>query len=158
MRFARVVCILCIWVTFFLSTAVAEIPCDCGQSQCTCFIQIGDEGIAVKGIIVHLNEMGYLKKSSGSMFDDEVYEAVRGFQLDSGITQTGMIDDVTLSLLLNNKPLDSSEADHIVWVPTDGGKKSHSNPYCSGMYDPRKISVDNATALGIEPCKRCNKK
>ena len=42
-----------------------------------------------------------------------------------------------------------------VFIPTDGGSKRHSVPECSGMYDPRKVSIRNAAALGFEPCKRC---
>jgi len=43
-----------------------------------------------------------------------------------------------------------------VWVPTDGGKKRHKAPTCSGMYDPRKMSARNAQALGLDACKRCS--
>ena len=43
----------------------------------------------------------------------------------------------------------------MVYIPTDGGLMRHSGPECSGMYDPRKVSIRNAAALGFEPCKRC---
>ena len=42
-----------------------------------------------------------------------------------------------------------------IYIPTDGGKKRHSNPECSGMHDPRKVSDRNAEELGFDPCKKC---
>lgn len=137
---------------FILSCA--EILCDCSDYPCSCFIQLGDEGIAVKGVINLLNQQGYLS-SRGQVFDREVYEAVCLFQLDHHIIQSGVFDDETLSILISGR-VQSAESDEIRWVPTDGGKKYHLRPTCSGMYDPRKISLENAEALGIEGCKRCN--
>lgn len=42
-----------------------------------------------------------------------------------------------------------------VWIPTKGGTKYHRNSSCSGMEDPREVSVSEAEASGFEPCKRC---
>lgn len=102
---------------------------------------------------------GYLN-SDGETFDSEVEEAVMAFQKDCGLEQTGMLDDDTLSFLVFSESaaqLDARGTDgRAVWVPTNGGKKRHSKATCSGMDNPRLISVRNAEQLGVEPCKRCN--
>lgn len=132
----------------------AEIVCDCGKAQCSCFVQIGDTGIAVDRAIDLLSQQGYLSSSRISAFDDRVYNAVCEFQKDHALPQSGMLDDNTLTMLIWGKHM--TEADNAeVWVPTDGGRKRHSKPSCSNMQDPRKMSAVNAQELGIEACKRC---
>lgn len=44
----------------------------------------------------------------------------------------------------------------MVWIPTKGGKKYHTNPECSNMIDPDKVTEAEAEALGFTPCKRCH--
>lgn len=44
----------------------------------------------------------------------------------------------------------------MVWIPTNGGKKYHTNPSCSGMENPMEVSIDQAVANGFTPCKRCH--
>jgi len=115
----------------------------------------------VKGIAGLLEERGYLSSSRKNTYDQQMQKAVFSFQQDNGLTQTGLLDDSTLSLLiwgLASDELDQSASDskgNAVWVPTDGGKKRHKSQSCSGMLDPRMMSVRNAEALGIEACKRC---
>lgn len=43
----------------------------------------------------------------------------------------------------------------MVWIPTNGGKKYHSNPSCSQMVNPQQVTLDEAVAMGFTPCKRC---
>ena len=105
------------------------------------------------GVIDLLAEQGYLSSSRGSTFDSGVHEAVCAFQQDHGLTQSGMLTDETLTMLIWGES--SYEEGVTVWVPTDGGKKRHDKPTCSNMHDPRKMSSINAQQLGIEACKRC---
>ena len=149
--------IVLLFACFVQSVSYAEIECDCSQEVCICFIQLGDEGIAVEKIIDLLAEQGYLSTSRVSTYDQPVYEAVCLFQRENNLKESGMVDHQTLTALIWGVQNDQSDESVLVWVPTDGGKKCHRNPLCSGMYDPRKISSAHAEALGIEPCKRCNK-
>lgn len=48
-------------------------------------------------------------------------------------------------------------SDSMVWVPTKGGTKYHSNSGCSNMDDPRYISKTQAISEGFTPCKKCYK-
>lgn len=43
-----------------------------------------------------------------------------------------------------------------VWIPTNGGKKYHSNSSCSGMKDPKEVDLAQAEAEGYTPCKKCH--
>ena len=142
-------------ILVFVHTSFAEISCDCGEQLCTCFIQMGDEGIVVKQIITCLYDLGYISTQRIDEFDRQVYDAVVLFQSDRSIRMTGMCDDPTLSALVGNAEVSTESDTDIVWIPTDGGKKYHAKPACSGMNNPRKISMPNAVALQIEPCKRC---
>ncbi len=41
-----------------------------------------------------------------------------------------------------------------VWIPKSG-KKYHSDPTCSNMKNPTKVTVQEATSRGFTPCSRC---
>lgn len=142
------------------ASASQRIEEDCGQSPCVCFLQEGDEGLAVEGVIKLLRRQGYLS-SSPSRYTADVTKAVKALQRDYGLSKTGTLDDDTLSCLIwgmtadelsDTKPRSSASE---VWVPTNGGKKRHRTSTCSGMNAPRKMSARNAEALGLEPCKKC---
>lgn len=44
----------------------------------------------------------------------------------------------------------------VVWIPTHGGTKYHSDPDCSNMIDPLAVDLNEAVAQGFEACKRCH--
>lgn len=141
------------------SGAYAQVACSCGEAPCACFLQRGDEGIAVRGVIALLHEQGYLSSGKGSAYDADVETAVKAFQAACGLDETGTLDDDTLTFLVFGRSaaeLDAREGGgNEVWVPTNGGKKRHKTAACSGMEDPRKMSSRNAQALGIDACGRC---
>ena len=41
-----------------------------------------------------------------------------------------------------------------VWIPRTG-KRYHRNGDCSGMKDPRRVMVQEASAMGFTPCQNC---
>ena len=45
----------------------------------------------------------------------------------------------------------------MVWIPTNGGTKYHSNSECSNMLDPEYVTLEKAKELGFTACKRCYK-
>ena len=166
-RIAMSLATLIVFLSFSFP-AFAHIPCRCNNppDQCTCFIQLGDQGLAVEKIISRLKDKGYLdKKAAKSTFNPEVKQAILQFQTDNNLERTGWMDDETLDALCKGVlPEDSTSHsiefwDSICFVPTDGGKKHHSDPTCSGMLNPRMISRVNAMSLGILPCRKdsCSK-
>lgn len=142
--------------------AAAEIPCQCNQTECTCFIQLGDEGPAVEFIQNALISQGYLSPGDdASSYDEFTYQAVIRFQQQKGLSPTGMMDDDTLTLLLWGMLPDELTAAKpgssvlVMWIPTDGGKRHHDKEDCSGMHDPRLVSQRNALAMDMLHCGRC---
>lgn len=155
---------LCLLATLlFLPCASAESDCCCGQSACSCFIQLGDEGMAVEAIQHALINAGYLAPDqNASAFDQVTRQGVISFQEAHDLSPTGMMNDETLTLLLwNMTPEELDQAmpfsnGRFIWIPTDGGKKRHVQSTCSKMLDPRLVSVRNAQQMGMDPCGRCN--
>lgn len=52
-------------------------------------------------------------------------------------------------------PQEEAAGENLVWVPTNGGTKYHSNAGCSNMNQPIQVSVETAELNGFSPCKRC---
>ena len=161
-------CLLLVIPAFSEPAYMDPFACDCGFDEemgeaCACFLQEGDVGPFVNGVIVLLKERGYLPQMhSRGVFDAEVTEAVKRFQYDADLTETGMLDHETLSyLIFLDTGLDgflySDDRPELMWTPTDGGDKAHTNKECSSMIAPRKISKRNAFALGIDKCEHCFK-
>lgn len=143
--------------------AHAESPCICEQDQCLCFIQFGDGGPAVEYIQNELVAQGFLAESAdASIYDKKTVQAVIRFQEIHLLPQTGMMDDITLTLLLwgmTPEELDLAAPDSIgqyVWIPTDSGIRHHKRSTCSNMFDPRLISHRNALKMDMQPCGRCH--
>lgn len=157
--------LLIILLIFAQAPALAEqgyIYCLCELDECVCFIQLGDEGMAIKRIITELIDQGYLdEKTSRSIYDENVQGAVALFQYDNYLRETGVMDDETLTLLLWGMTvyeLDEfrPESDPSpMWIPTDGGIRRHNTNTCSNMYDPRLISARNAELIGMDLCDHC---
>lgn len=144
------------------TAAYAEIPCQCAQTPCLCFIQLGDEGPAIEFIQNTLIAQGYLSaKADASVLDARTVQAVQRFQTDHNLPPTGVMDDETLTLLLwgmlpeeldQSQPLTSALP---VWIPTDGGIRHHGIKSCSQMFDPRLVSQRNALLMNMLHCGRC---
>ncbi len=138
--------------------------CDCNSKQCTCFIQLGDEGPIVNAIIKLLIAQEYCAPDQKvSILDEGARKGILRFQKEHDLQETGTLDDNTLTLLIwgclpeELNEMDPNSRYDYNWVPTDGGRRRHRNERCSSMYDPRKISVRNAEALGYKNCGKCNK-
>lgn len=54
-------------------------------------------------------------------------------------------------------PITEDTQGNLVWVPTKGGTKYHNKSTCSGMKDPKQVTVERAVANGYTPCKKCYK-
>lgn len=158
----RKLLVLLLGLSLFICTAHAEIPCGCVETACQCFIQLGDEGMAVEFIQNTLIEKGYLAPNDdASAFDEKTQQAVIAFQQANDLPPTGMMDDDTLTLLLWGMLPEALDEAHpetsslVMWIPTDGGIRHHDTPTCSKMYDPRLVSQRNALAMGMLHCGRC---
>lgn len=50
---------------------------------------------------------------------------------------------------------DTEYFEQMVWIPKTG-HKYHSSPTCSGMHDPRQVTLMEAMKRGYTPCSRCH--
>lgn len=84
-------------------------------------------------------------------------------------TQTSVVnsetaDTTTVTSSSNNSdsgdhvvvPTQADTEGNLVWVPTNGGKKYHSKPTCSGMIDPIQVTLEHAEENGYTACNRCH--
>ncbi|MBQ8202344.1 MAG: peptidoglycan-binding protein [Clostridia bacterium] len=154
--------ILCLCLCF--SICFAEVPCECHQAVCSCFIQLGDGGPAMEYIQHALIDQGYLLQANDAhLFDENTLQAVLRFQEANHLPATGTLDDNTLTLLLWGllpDELDVAEPSSNgrgIWIPTDGGIRRHLKHDCSKMEDPRRVSVRNAELMDMQPCGKCNR-
>ena len=145
-----VVIVLCVIIPSQADTVVYNQKI-INELSSVCFLQLNDGGMSIKKIIAKLVDNGYLKKGYKSpVFSEEMQQAVIKFQGDHDLKCTGVMDNETLTLLLHNRKESNNLS--LVFIPTDGGKKYHGNPYCSGMTYPRIVTVENALALGYTQC------
>lgn len=162
----RLIALIIVAVCLLSTPAWAEkvgIDCSCREKQCICFLQLHDEGAAMRAVIALLKEQEYLADGHIKVtYTAKVENAVRSLQQLYQLPETGLLDDETLTYLIWG--MSSAELDTVmplspkntVWVPTGGGEKYHSKITCSGMEAPRKMTRRNAEALQLAPCKRCN--
>jgi len=52
-------------------------------------------------------------------------------------------------------PVPPTKTERMVWIPTNGGKKYHSNSGCSGMKNPVQVTISEAISRGFDACKKC---
>ena len=57
----------------------------------------------------------------------------------------------TLDVSPTAKP---TQEESTVWI-SQSGKRYHSNPNCSGMENPSKVTQEEAENMGYTPCKKC---
>ena len=48
----------------------------------------------------------------------------------------------------------TDKQEQMVWIP-QSGSKYHRDPACSGMDNPRQVTISEAQGMGYEPCKKC---
>ena len=65
--------------------------------------QTGDTGEKVTWIQMRLKELEYLDRAPTGTFDEATAEALKQFQRDQGLLQTGMADSVTMKTLEEKK-------------------------------------------------------
>lgn len=136
--------------------------CEFGVEACGCYLQMGDQGPAVEGVIALLKEKGFLSgKHSKGVFDEECRQAVMAFQKSIGAFETGMLDHVSLTHLIWGDEMAGlyidGEIPEMDLIPVNGGEKRHAIYTCSGMISPRLVAVYNAEFFGMEPCGKCNR-
>ena len=121
------------------------------------YIRFGDYGFPLQQLFsaIGYSDVKYTENEE-AIFDEQVLEYLESYQMEAGLSISGVFDCETMRRALNVDGY-SSELE-IVWIPMHGGKKYHGNQDCSSMYEPRQIPLKCAEVLGFDFCKRCYKK
>lgn len=151
-RAARILCALLFAVCLANAHCLAAAPADVLESEYT-YIQHGDTG-RVLAMLQERLSIDEKDASEEALFGGETLSALLAYQRDHVLEETGSFDDATLMLLLGVSA-DAEGIDSVIWVPMHGGKKYHDTYECSGMVEPRQMSIANAKALGFTACKKC---
>jgi hypothetical protein len=89
---------------------------------------------------------------TGCSLQQDTYEIL--YSIPSLTEEPPEIPQTTVSA--GNQPTQSSNQEQIlVWVSNGGGAKYHKLETCSGMADPKQITIDEAIDQGYTHCKKC---
>ena len=138
-------------------------------------VKRGDTGDSIKEIQKQLASLGYYTSSADGKFGVGTEQAVIDFQTANQIEASGIVDQETYQKMFSGEAkhytssglqsdIEESSSDvetrtsgeRLVWIPTNGGTKYHSDSSCSGMIDPIQVTVDEAQARGFDPCSKCS--
>lgn len=61
----------------------------------------------------------------------------------------------TTEVATQEEVVTTEEEEPTVWIP-QSGSKYHSRSGCSGMENPKEVTLSEAKSMGYEPCKRCH--
>ena len=141
-------CVICLANAHCLAVARADVL----ESE-VAYIQEGDTGRVVAMLQERLS-IDEKNASEEALFGEETLSALMAYQREQALEENGAFDDATLMALLI-VPADAAGVDAVIWVPMHGGIRYHSNADCSGMVEPRQMSIANAAALDFTACKKC---
>lgn len=111
----------------------------------------GDTGAEVKALQNRLIELGFLSGAADGDYGNGTRAAVTEFQKANGLDADGVAGNKTLTTLYS----DYAKKQVWVWIPSGGGGKYHSNPSCSKMISPQKVTMSEAIKKGFDPCGKC---
>ncbi len=73
---------------------------------------------------------------------------------DAMLDKLGVTQRAEVAQWLASTSIDVS-AGKMVWVSKHGMTHYHSYPLCGGMKSPMEITLEEANAAGLTPCKHC---
>ena len=124
----------------------------------------GAKGEEVQALQELLIDLGFLEDEADGSFGLKTEAALMAFQAAAGLEPSGIADAETLEALLDPdapvptfaptpEPKSSAE---MVWIPRTG-ERYHRNKKCSGMKEPKYVTIEEAIRRGYTPCKKCYK-
>jgi hypothetical protein len=94
------------------------------------------------------------KKSSVYSKDAKIRILYAVFSCDASVSETET--EVSETTEVSQIETVVGEGEDIFVYVTESGSKYHSNPSCSDMKAPKKLTLSEAEALEYTPCKRCH--
>ena len=121
----------------------------------------GAKGEEVEALQELLIDLGYLAGKADGVFGPATERALLNFQLSAELEATGIADAETMEALLapdapEFDPEQAAGRGEMVWVPRTG-ERYHRSRKCSGMKEPKYVTIEEAIRRGYTPCKKCYK-
>ena len=111
------------------------------------------ESVAIKTSVSETNNF-----SKGDTYEPNATVVIRYYKLkEESISsiQESTVTSTTPDISSVQPSKNSSKYEIMVWIP-ETGSKYHSKSGCSGMKNPRQVTVSEAERMGYTPCKRCH--
>ena len=99
----------------------------------------GDTGDGVKVLQEKLIELKYLEGEATGIFDEKTEEALRWFQREHGLLETGMADAVTLQVLQEETEPARREEDPPEWAEEDGAYDASWRAMGGAVYETAAV-------------------
>ena len=107
----------------------------------------GDEVTALQELLI---QYGYLSGTASGKYDNATVKAVKDFQINNGMKETGVCDKEVWEKI-TNRPRRQETV-----YKSKKGKVYHSKSNCSGMKNPTEMTLSDALRKGLTPCSHCH--
>ena len=108
----------------------------------------GDEVVTLQKLLISYK---YLSGMASGTFDKDTASAVKDFQVNNSLSETGKCDEAVW------QKITSGHAKYQATVyKSKKGKVYHSNSTCSGMKTATSMTLSDAIRKGLKPCSHCH--
>ena len=114
-------------------------------------LQSGNKGEDVNTLQDYLVYYGYLSGTPSGKYDNATVKAVKDFQINNGLKETGKINQEEWEKITSARVV----RQEIVYK-SKSGKVYHSYDSCSGMKTAKEMTLSDALRKGLKPCSHCH--
>ena len=107
----------------------------------------GDEVTVLQELLI---QYGYLSGTASGKYDNATVKAVKDFQINNGLKETGKCDQEVWEIITNRPRWQATV------YKSKKGKVYHSKSNCSGMKSPTEMTLSDALRKGLTPCSHCH--
>ena len=114
-------------------------------------LKSGSTGEAVTTLQEYLIDLGYMTGKATGKYNSATVKAVKDFQINNGLKETGKCDKAVWEELLSLRPVRQ-----VTVYKSKKGKVYHCKSNCSGMKNPTSMTLSDALRKKLRPCSRCH--
>ena len=114
-------------------------------------LKSGSTGEAVTMLQEYLIDLGYMTGKPTGKYNNATVKAVKDFQINNGLKETGKCDKTVWEELLSPRPVRQETV-----YKSKRGKVYHCKYNCSGMKNPTSMTLSDALRKKLTPCSRCH--
>lgn len=114
-------------------------------------LKSGSKGEEVNTLQEYLVYYGYLSGTPSGKYDNATVKAVKDFQINNGLKETGKFDQEEWEKLNSARVVRQETV-----YKSKSGKVYHSYDSCSGMKTAKEMTLSDALRKGLKPCSHCH--